>query len=116
MREAIEETNRRREIQLTYNKKHNITPETIKKAIHDISERLEEIQPDVSTVGELDFEKVPKREIKKLAKDLEEEMRHAAENLDFERAALLRDQMLELKNKDLHIPKTVTVKEAKKAT
>ena len=113
MRGAIEETNRRRKIQLVYNKKHKITPETIKKAIHDIGERLEEIQPDASTVEELDLTKVPKKEIKKLAKDLEEEMKHAAENLDFERAALLRDQMLELKNKNLHIPKTVTVKEAK---
>ena len=114
MKGAIEETNRRRKIQLTYNKKHNITPETIKKAIHDIGERLEEIQPEASTVEELDLTKVPKKEIKKLARDLEEEMKHAAENLDFERAALLRDQMLELKNKNLHIPKTVTVKEAKK--
>ena len=114
MRGAIEETNRRRNIQLVYNKKHKITPETIKKAIHDIGERLEEIQPDASTVEELDLTKVPKKEIKKLAKDLEEEMKHAAENLDFERAALLRDQMLELKNKDLHIPKTVTAREAKK--
>lgn len=114
MKGAIEETNRRREIQLSYNKKHNITPETIKKAIHDIGERLEEIQPEASTVEELDFSKLPKTEIKKLSHDLKAEMKLAAENLEFERAALLRDQLLELKNQDLKIPKTVTVKEAKR--
>lgn len=114
MKGAINETNRRREVQLNYNKKHNITPKTIEKAIHDISERLSEIQPEVSTAAELDLAKVPKREIKKLTRDLESEMKLAAENLEFERAALLRDQLLELKNQNLKIPKTVTAREIKK--
>ena len=114
MKRAIEETDGRRKKQQVYNKKHHITPETIKKAIHDIGERLEEIQPKASTVEELDFSKVPKVEIKRLGHDLEAEMKHAAENLDFERAALLRDQLLELKNRNLKIPRTISVKEAKK--
>ena len=114
MRGAIEETDRRRKIQLANNLKHNITPETIQKAIHDIGERLQEIQPEASTVEELDFSKVPKTEIKRLGKDLETEMKLAAENLDFERASLIRDQLLEMRNQNLEIPKTVTVKEAKR--
>ncbi|MEX0616678.1 MAG: excinuclease ABC subunit UvrB [Candidatus Woykebacteria bacterium] len=114
MKAAIAETNRRRNVQISYNKKHNITPATIQKAIHDIGERLAELQPEVTTVEELDFTKIPKTEIKRLSKDLESEMKLAAENLEFERAALLRDQFLELKNQNLVIPKTITTKEARK--
>ena len=113
MKGAIEETDRRRKIQLDYNRKNNITPESIQKAIHDIGERLAEIQPKTNTVQELDFTNIPKKEIKKLSRDLESEMRLAAENLDFERAALLRDQLLELKNQNLQVPKTITSKESK---
>jgi excinuclease ABC subunit B len=114
MKGAIQETDRRRKIQLDYNKRHKITPKTIQKAIHDIGERLAEIQPDASTVEELDLTKIPKSEVKKLVGDLESEMKLAAEALDFERAALLRDQLVELKNQDIKIPKTITVKEAKR--
>ncbi len=108
MQAAIDETDRRREIQVSYNKKHGITATSIQKTIHDISERLSELQPEVTTVKELDFSKVPQNEIKKLIKDLDREMKLAAENLDFERAALIRDQLIELKNSDLKIPQTIT--------
>ncbi len=108
MQAAIDETDRRREIQVAYNKKHNITAKTIEKTIHDISERLAEIQPEATTVEELDFTKIPQSEVKKLNKELETEMKIAAENLDFERAALLRDQIIELRNSDLKIPETIT--------
>ena len=114
MKAAILETERRRKIQTEYNKKHAITPTSIKKAIHDIGERLAELQPEASTAEELDLTKVPKSELKKLINDLETEMKTAAENLEFEKAALLRDQLLELKNQGLEIPKTVITKEAGK--
>lgn len=115
MRQAIDETNRRRKIQLEYNKKRKITPATIQKAIHDIGERLVEIQPQVDTVQALDLTKVPKDQLKNLIRDLISEMLRAAEALEFERAAILRDQIQEIKNQQLEIPRTVTTKEARKA-
>ncbi len=114
MKAAIDETDRRREIQVAYNKKHGITAKTIEKTIHDISERLAEIQPEVTTVEELDLTKVPEAELKKLTKDLETEMKIAAENLDFERAALIRDQLVELKSQSLKVPETITPDVVKK--
>ena len=116
MREAIDETDRRRKIQLDYNKKHNITPATIQKAIHDIGERLAEIQPKAETAQELDLTKVPKDQVRQLVRDLTNEMLSAAKALEFERAAILRDQVQEIKNQQLDIPKTVTRKEAKKVS
>lgn len=113
MQQAIDETNRRRAIQIGYNKEHDITPESIQKTIHDISERLAEIQPEATSAEEIDFSKVPKTEIRNLIHDLEREMKLAAEILDFERAALIRDQLLELKGKDLKIPETITVDQVK---
>lgn len=97
MKYAIDETNRRREIQLDYNKKHNITPKSIKKSLHDIAEHLKELQPQAETVEEIDDVNIPKERLAKLIKTLEKEMRIAAENLDFEKAALIRDQIIELK-------------------
>jgi excinuclease ABC subunit B len=114
MKEAIEETNRRRKIQLDYNKKHKITPATIQKAIHDIGERVKELQPQAKATQELDLSKVPKDQVKKLVRDLTAEMLSAAKALEFERAAILRDQLLELKNQQIEIPRTVTVSQAEK--
>lgn len=111
MKAAIDETNRRREIQEKYNQEHGITPQTIQKNIHDISERLAEIQPEATTAEELDLDKVPERELNKLISDLENEMKVAAEALDFERAALLRDQVIQLKRDKLEVPKTVTARD-----
>ncbi len=108
MQQAIDETSRRRAIQLKYNQEHNITPESIQKNIRDISDRLAELQPEATTAEELDLTKVPEAEVRKLIKELQAEMKTAAENLDFERAALLRDQIIELKNKDIKIPQTIT--------
>src|SRR4030065_2822849 len=114
MKVAIDKTNRRRKIQTDYNKEHNITPETIQKTIRDIGQRLKELQPEVETVQELDLSKVPKDQVKQLIRDLTAEMTVAAKQMDFERAAILRDQMLELKNQQLEVPKTITAKEAKR--
>ena len=92
MRTAIDETKRRREIQIKYNKEHNIVPKTIKKKIMD-----------VVTVNDEVSEKIKKRTIKdvketeKIIKGLEEEMQKAAKELDFERAMELRDIIFEMK-------------------
>ncbi len=90
---AINETARRREIQESYNEEHGITPTTIKKSIRDsISVKLE-VSEETKTVSEL-----TKKEKEKIIKDLEKEMRGAARKLDFEKAAELRDIILELKS------------------
>lgn len=92
MRTAIDETKRRREIQIKYNKEHNIVPKTIKKKIMDVVTVNDEIE-----------EKTRKRTIKdvketeKIIKGLEEEMQKAAKELDFERAMELRDIIFEMK-------------------
>src|SRR4030066_551539 len=98
MKGAIEETNRRRKVQLEYNEKHHITPATIQKAIHDIGERVKELLLEAEVTQELDLSKVPKDQIKRLVRDLTQEMLSAAKSLEFERAAILRDQIQEIKN------------------
>ena len=85
---AIKETNRRREIQEAYNKAHGIVPHTIVKEIRDSIKLSQKIK---------DGQKVSKEELKRSIDDLEHEMREAAKRLDFERAAELRDIIIELK-------------------
>lgn len=100
MTAAIEETNRRREIQTQYNKDHNIEPASIIKEIHDLTDRLrtikgeelEEDEPEGIVATELSIE-----ELSHLIKELEGEMKKAAKALEFERAAILRDQVVELR-------------------
>ena len=96
MRNAIEETNRRREIQEAYNKEHGITPTTIKKAVRDliaVSKAVAETEVKLKK----DPESMSKRELKNLISQLEKQMRQAAADLNFEQAAELRDKMIELK-------------------
>ena len=95
MEKAISETNRRREIQQEYNHKHGITPRGIKK---EISAGLRAIIPEKEEKSGLDLRKVPKEEYPKLIKQLESEMKLAAANLEFERAASLRDLIEDLKS------------------
>ncbi|OHB74612.1 MAG: hypothetical protein A2Z25_15725 [Planctomycetes bacterium RBG_16_55_9] len=93
MQNAIDETQRRRKIQLQYNKEHNITPETIKKEIRSgLAQQIKARQTAREAVqfGAGEYEKV------ELASEIEKEMLEAAQNLDFERAAFLRDQLREL--------------------
>jgi len=98
MARAIEETERRRTIQLAYNQKHGITPQTIKKKIHDITESLEnERHAAVKRLLALDQAAYGKN-IKKLIKEKEKQMNEAVKNLDFETAALIRDELKELTN------------------
>ena len=94
MKEAIEETQRRRKIQEAYNREHGITPQGIRKAIRDITERVKAVAetktPYVATP-------ILKEDVARLIKELESQMRIAARNLDFERAALIRDRILDLR-------------------
>ncbi len=90
MRGAIGETNRRRTIQEAHNKKHGITPQTIIKAIHDIAEESRKIE---LRRPKHDHQKIPKDEKKRLMEELEKQMDIAAQNLEFEKAADLRDEV-----------------------
>ncbi|GAB7387980.1 excinuclease ABC subunit UvrB [Bacillaceae bacterium] len=100
MRRAIEETERRRQIQIEYNKKHGITPQTVRKAVRDIIEatRAAEEKADYLANPQLrEYRKMSKQDRKELLARLEDEMKEAARNLQFERAAQLRDLIFELK-------------------
>ena len=96
MRLAIEETERRREIQKAYNEEHGITPQTIKKAVRDLISISKEVAQK-----DLQFEKDPEsmsaKELEKLIGEVQKKMKKAAAELDFETAAMLRDQMIGLK-------------------
>ena len=97
MQQAIAETNRRREIQDAYNQKHGITPQSIEKAIHDIaqeSKKLELRRP------KRNHDKIPADEKKRLIESLEQQMDIAAQNMEFEKAADLRDE-IELLRREL---------------
>ncbi len=90
MKAAMDETERRRTIQDAYNKKHGITPKTIEKAVHDIAEegrKLELRRP------KRDHTRIPKDERKRMVESLEQQMEMAAQNLEFEKAADLRDEI-----------------------
>lgn len=95
MEKAITETNRRREIQQQYNLEHNITPHSVKK---EIGSGLRAIIPEKKQEDKLDLKRVPAEEIPSLIKELQSQMQLAASNLDFERAAMLRDQISEIEN------------------
>jgi excinuclease ABC subunit B len=95
MRRAIDETDRRRSIQQAHNDEHGITPQGIRKTVHDITERVRAIAETRSPYvvqGDL-----PKDDILRLIKDLESQMKTSARNLEFEKAALLRDQIVDLR-------------------
>jgi excinuclease ABC subunit B len=97
---ALDETNRRRDVQLAYNEEHGITPESIVKGVSDIAEFLSLEQPHVPTRrrrGAAKVEGMSREELEKLVIELEEEMFAAAEELRFEYAAKLRDEIKELR-------------------
>ncbi|UCC60743.1 MAG: UvrB/UvrC motif-containing protein, partial [Dehalococcoidia bacterium] len=95
MRRAIDETNRRRSIQIAYNEEHGITPQGIKKAIKGITDQLKAVA-ETRAPYTVDTA-IPKDEIARLIKNLESQMKTAAKNLEFEKAALLRDQIVDLR-------------------
>jgi excinuclease ABC subunit B len=101
MEEAIRETNRRRAIQMAYNEEHNITPTTIVKAIHDMLEREQheqkEIQKQDLELLKGGYNLLSATDRKNYIKALEKEMLEAAKNLEFERAAVIRDEIQDVK-------------------
>ncbi len=104
MREALEETNRRRAIQLGYNREHGITPESIVKSVDMALAQI--VEADYATVplSETDFEEIKSEEqLRELIVKLEEQMREAARRFEFEQAARLRDRIRALKQKDVGI-------------
>uniref|UniRef100_A0A7C1K196 UvrABC system protein B n=1 Tax=Caldilinea aerophila TaxID=133453 RepID=A0A7C1K196_9CHLR len=108
MRRAIDETNRRRAIQEAYNREHGITPQSIVKGIRDLTDRVRvmaeskatykvEAGLETQTTIDVDPEHLPPEDLAKLIKSIEQEMKQAAKALEFERAAALRDQLVELR-------------------
>jgi excinuclease ABC subunit B len=105
MKRAISETNRRRKIQIEYNREHGIDPQTIRKKVSDIllalqgDPRRSALTPEPSRRRRQrsDIELMPREELERLIQTLEEEMHEAAKDLRFEYAARLRDEVVELR-------------------
>jgi excinuclease ABC subunit B len=101
MQQAIDETNRRRAKQMAYNREHGIEPVSIVKAVHDLTERLSTAAVAEGraeyTAGRAAHRAASTRELRHLIAELEQQMKTAAKNLEFEKAAVLRDQIFELR-------------------
>ena len=104
MRRAIDETNRRRAKQEAYNQEHGIVPQSIVKSVRDLTQRIAASQPAAATAiaeGRAEYRvgrsTLPKDEATRLIKDLEKQMKAAAADLEFEKAAALRDEIIELR-------------------
>ncbi len=100
MQFALDETERRRQIQHEHNQKHNIEPQTIMKQVRDLTDRVKAMvqeNSDTSTSATADFSALPVKDLHTMIKELEKEMKKAAQNLEFEKAAALRDQLFELR-------------------
>ncbi len=96
MRRAIEETNRRRRLQEEYNRRHGISPQTIKKGLEDaLAQFYEADYVDLEKIAEVEVDDIEK--LRKLIRQTEKEMRKAAKNLEFEKAAALRDKLFSLR-------------------
>jgi excinuclease ABC subunit B len=99
MKRAIDETERRRRVQDDYNRLHNITPASIVKQVHDLTDRIRmqvDSAPETAH-GDLDLAGVSPADLHKMIKELEKEMKKAAQSLEFEKAAALRDQLFEMR-------------------
>ena len=95
MRRAIDETDRRRKLQEDYNLEHGITPQGIQKTVHDITERVKAVAETPAPY--VVQGQIPKEDLLRLIKDLESQMKRASKDLEFEKAALLRDQIVDLR-------------------
>ena len=96
MRTAMDETQRRREIQMKYNEEHGITPQTIRKSVRDLISISKKVAAEELRM-EKDPESMSRKELEKLIGDLSKQMKKAAAELNFESAAELRDKLVELK-------------------
>jgi len=112
MQQAIDETNRRRQIQTRYNEQHRIVPASIVKEIRDLTDRVRAVveEPAEYAVGR----DIPKDQLRRLMAELEKQMKAAAAQLEFEKAALLRDQIIELRRalEDPNLPEWERVRQA----
>ncbi|MBO8173187.1 MAG: excinuclease ABC subunit UvrB [Bacillaceae bacterium] len=97
MRYAIDETERRRQIQMEFNRKHNIVPQTIRKGVRDVIEAVKAAEDTEEYLPKKSYEKLSRKERQALIEQLEKDMKDAARSLEFERAAELRDMLIELK-------------------
>jgi excinuclease ABC subunit B len=97
MKTAIDETNRRRAVQKDYNDRHNIVPASIVKSVRDLTQRLAAVSEQRAEYKAAGPAQLPRTELDKLIKQLEKEMKEAAQALEFEKAAMLRDQLFELR-------------------
>ena len=97
MGRALNETNRRRKIQEEYNEAHGITPQTIRKAVRDLISISKEVKKEDTIYAEKDLESMSRKELEKLAAQIQKKMKAAAAELNFEEAVVLRDQMIEVK-------------------
>jgi len=96
MERAISETNRRRELQQAYNELHNIEPQTVRKAVRDVIEATKVANKPAEFIKEKSLKDIPRKQIPELIDKLQKEMKQAARDLEFERAATLRDMIIEL--------------------
>ena len=96
MQMAIDETKRRREIQMKYNEEHGITPQTIQKSVRDLISISKKVAAEEMRM-EKDPESMSRKELEKLVADLTKQMKKAAAELNFEAAAELRDKLVDLK-------------------
>jgi len=95
MQRALDETERRRNIQNRHNSTHGIVPKSISKGIHDITERIKPALETITT--SLTDQDIPKDDLLRLIKDCESRMKAAARDMEFEKAALLRDQIIDMR-------------------
>jgi excinuclease ABC subunit B len=108
MKFALEETNRRRAVQVAYNNEHHIVPAGIVKSVRDLTSRLRAVAEEPAEYRTAPMAQLPKDELSRILKELEKQMKEAAQQLEFEKAALLRDQIFELRQslveRDASIP------------
>ena len=96
MKRALDETNRRRQIQDIFNQEHGIEPKSIQKAVHDITDRIKMVA-DKKASYKVARQEMSRDDMFRVVKDLDFQMKDAARNLEFEKAAALRDEMFELR-------------------
>lgn len=99
MAKAIQETERRRQVQVEFNRLHGITPESVKKAVRDVIEATRVTEKSAEYWVDKDIRDLPRRQVRVILDKMSKEMKEAAKNLEFERAALLRDMIFELQEK-----------------